>query len=136
MTKTCMISGHLDLTPEEFEQHYKPYILEALIGGHNFVVGDAQGADEMAQNLLKKYIELFQYPTRVTVYHMYTIPRHNAGFATCNGFTKDTGKDAAMTENSDYDIAWVRPEKHSSVSGRVSGTEQNIVRRKAKDMGK
>ncbi len=129
---TAFISGHLDLTQDEFNEHYMPYIIEALVEGHDFVVGDARGADEMGQNFLKKWLPILGIVTRVTVYHMFQIPRHNAGFATKNGFTKDTGKDAAMTADSDYDLAWVRPEKHSSVSGRVSGTEQNIIRRKAK----
>jgi hypothetical protein len=129
---TAMISGHLNLTQAEFDQHYMPYILSALIEGHDFVVGDAPGADEMAQNYLKKRIDQLNTLTLVRVYHMYTIPRHNAGFATKSGFTKDTGKDAAMTADSDYDILWIRPEKHSSQSGRVSGTEQNQIRRKAK----
>jgi hypothetical protein len=127
-----MISGHLDLTQEEFDLHYMPYILSALVNGDNFVVGDARGADEMGQRLLKKYIPLLNPLCRVTVYHMYAIPRCNVGFAAKNGFTKDTGKDAAMTADSDYDVAWVRPNKHSSVSGRVSGTEANLIRRKAK----
>jgi hypothetical protein len=134
--RIAMISGHLDLTQEEFEAYYLPYILEALLEGNDFVVGDAPGADEMAQKYLAKRIPQISPASRVTVYHMYTIPRHNAGFATKNGFTKDTSKDAAMTADSDFDIAWVRPEKHSSVSGRVSGTEQNLLRRKAKTMGK
>lgn len=134
MTRIAMISGHLDLTQSEFDARYMPYILEALIEGHDFVVGDAKGADAMAQDYLKKRLSFFNAINRVTVYHMYRIPRYNAGFETRNGFTKDTGKDAAMTADSDYDILWIRPEKHSSVSGRVSGTEQNQVRRKAKAM--
>jgi hypothetical protein len=84
----------------------------------------------MAQDYLSR--RWLTYNVEVTVYHMFTAPRHNYGpYPTKNAFTKDTDKDAAMTADSDFDIAWVRPEKHSSVSGRVSGTEQNIIRRKA-----
>jgi hypothetical protein len=132
MVKTAMISGHLDLTQEEFDEHYKPLIIHAIEHDHDFVVGDARGADAMAQLCLKEWIDKLHALSLVRVYHMFTAPRHNAGFDTKSGFTKDDGKDAAMTKDSDYDIAWVRPSKHSSESGRVSGTEQNIIRRKAK----
>ncbi len=131
----AFISGHLDLTPEEFKEHYIPQLEGALhrTDPCDFVVGDAQGADAMAQDWLSR--RWLTYNVEVTVYHMFITPRHNYGpYPTKNGFTKDTGKDAAMTEDSDYDIAWVRPEKYSSVSGRMSGTEANIVRRKAKSM--
>jgi hypothetical protein len=128
-----MISGHLDLTQAEFEAHYAPYILSALASKHNIVVGDAPGADAMAQELLKKWIPIMRYTGIVTVYHMLTIPRFNAGrFPTKNGYQSNSARDKAMTAESDYDLLWIRPEKHSSVSGRVSGTEQNLIRRKAK----
>lgn len=127
----AMISGHLDCTSQEFNDHYKPLIEVALQRGDSFVVGDAPGADCDAQQFLAGF------DAKVTVYHMFTSPRHNAGnFPTKGGYTADIGKDAAMTDESDYDIAWIRPEKHSSVSGRVSGTEANLFRRKVKDMGK
>jgi hypothetical protein len=129
---TAMISGHLDLKQAEFDAHYAPYLLSAMANGENIVVGDAPGSDQMAQTLIKKWTPWIGYIGRVTIYHMLTIPRHNAGFATKGGYASNAAKDAAMTADSDYDIAWVRPEKHSSVSGRVSGTEQNLIRRKAK----
>lgn len=132
----AMISGHLDLTQDEFDTHYQPYIIEAIVMGHDFVVGDAKGADQMAQACLKKWQPILFNAGRVTVYHMLTLPRHNAGFRTKGGYPSNSAKDAAMTSDSDYDIAWIRPDKHSSVSGRVSGTEQNIIRRKAKGRGK
>lgn len=132
--RVCMISGHLDLTRQEFDAHYAPYILAALADGHDFVVSDARGADQMAQEFLKKWIPILNSLSRVRVYHMLTIPRHSAGFDTKGGFQSNAAKDRAMTDDSDYDIAWVRPEKHSSVSGRVSRMEANLIRRKAKDM--
>lgn len=136
MTKTAMISGHLDLSESEFDGYYSPYILAAMASGHDFVIGDAKGADDMAQRLIKEWTPILNYTGRVTIYHMLTIPRFNAGFATKGGYTRDSGKDAAMTAESDYDILYVRPSKHSSESGRVSGTENNLIRRKAKDMQK
>lgn len=46
------ISGHLSLTDEEFALHYQPSIDAALSRGESLVVGDARGADTMAQNYL------------------------------------------------------------------------------------
>lgn len=46
--KTVFISDHLDLTEEEFAEHYMPAILSAWCYLANFVVGDASGADAMA----------------------------------------------------------------------------------------
>lgn len=133
--KTAFISGHLDITKGEFDAHYAPYILRAMANQENIVVGDAPGADAMAQNLIKTWTPWIGYIGHVTVYHMLTVPRYNAGFSTKSGYSSNKAKDHYMTEDSDFDIAWVRPEKHSSVSGRVSGTEANILRRKAKAMG-
>lgn len=69
------ISGHLDLTEEEFITHYIPKIDAALQSKQNiaFVVGDARGCDSRAQ----KY--LLNFPWLVTVYHMFESPRNNIG---------------------------------------------------------
>ena len=114
---TSYVSGHLDLTPEEFDSHYRPAIDEALTRGDSFVVGDARGADSMTQNYL------LGKTTAVVVYHMFTSPRHNAGFETVGGFESDEARDARMTAESDRDIAWVRPGRERS------GTQKNIDRR-------
>lgn len=117
--KTAFISGHLSVTEDEFNAHYVALIDEAIEAGHNFVVGDAPGADELAQKYLKKRVEAH----RVVIYHAYDAPRNNAGFETVGNFTSQTAKDKAMTLASDYDIAWVRLGRESS------GTARNIERR-------
>lgn len=132
------VSGHLDLTVEEFAVHYAPRILQALGAGHRrFVVGDAPGCDLMAQQML---VDLKQgrcsalpsvaYPDiDLRVYHMFSSPRrlydplHTA--ALVGGFLTDEERDAAMTRASDEDIAWVRPGKRK----RNSGTAKNLQRR-------
>ena len=115
------ISGHLDLTEEEFEEHYVPFIEKALERGDTFIIGDARGADSLAQ----AYLWDCDMIDHVTVYHMYTQPRNNVGnYKTVDGFKTDLDRDEAMTENSDYDIAWVRPGREKS------GTQKNIDRRK------
>lgn len=70
------ISGHLDLTPEEFAEHYEPRLREALKEpGVKFVVGDAFGADEMTQAWLRSYGAEWD---QVTVYHMFERAREEA----------------------------------------------------------
>lgn len=114
---TNFVSGHLDLTPDEFDTYYRPLIDEALARGESFVVGDARGADSMTQNYL------LGKTTAVVVYHMFTSPRNNVGFKTRGGFNSDEERDAQMTADSDQDIAWVRPGR------KKSGTQKNIDRR-------
>ncbi|MBD2414892.1 hypothetical protein FACHB389_32625 [Nostoc calcicola FACHB-389] len=111
------ISGHLNLTQAEFDEHYRFLIDNALEQNQSFVVGDARGADMLAQQYL------FGKTKAVVVYHMFTSPRNNVGFSTCGGFKSDTERDEQMTRDSHQDIAWVR-------SGRKrSGTQANLDRR-------
>jgi hypothetical protein len=111
------ISGHLDLTPAEFEAYYRPAIDAALARGESFVVGDARGTDAIAQHYLLGKTDA------VVVYHMFTSPRNNAGFPTIGGFESDEARDTQMTADSDRDIAWVRPGREKS------GTQKNLDRR-------
>lgn len=113
----AFISGHLDLTQDEFELQYSMPIDEALRQGHSFVVGDARGADHLAQRYLLNKTD------KVTVFHMFDAPRHNVGFDTRGGFSTDEDRDDAMTRNSTYDIAWFRTGREKS------GTANNILRR-------
>jgi hypothetical protein len=121
---TAYISGHLDLTVDEFKDHYVPLIDKALQEGHEFVVGDARGADALAQQYISENCATPIEYAPVRVYHMFTKPRNNVGFKVVGGFSSDEERDATMTAVSDYDIAWVRPGKENS------GTAKNILRRK------
>lgn len=118
--KTYFISGHLDLTVDEFREHYAPRIAAAIAEEDAaFVVGDARGCDLMAQLHLRDARVL-----RVQVFHMFESPRNNVGgFPTVGGFTTDEARDEAMTARSDKDIAWVRPGRKNS------GTAANLSRR-------
>jgi len=120
---TYFISGHRDLTVEEFESNYAPIIIKALSLDSNFVVGDYEGCDIMAQNYLVNTLNVS--PEKIKVFHMFTSPRNiNPKITqTVGGFTTDVERDSAMTKHSDYDIAFVRPNKYNS------GTAQNILRR-------
>lgn len=60
---TYFISGHRDITPEEFEKFYVPAIVDVIDTCDNnyddceFVVGDCRGCDEMAANFIANYIK-------------------------------------------------------------------------------
>ena len=115
MSATIMISGHLDLTQEEFDKHYKPqidYLISEGIG--DFLVGDARGCDTMAQEYLyEKKVYL------VTVFHMMEEPRNNKyGFDTDGGYKSDEERDDAMIFCANDIVAWSRR--------KGSGTERNI----------
>lgn len=63
---TYFISGHRDITPEEFEKFYVPAIVDVIDTCDNnyddceFVVGDCRGCDEMAANFIANYIRRIQ----------------------------------------------------------------------------
>lgn len=122
--RTFFISGHRDLTEEEFEQFYIPKINE-VIDKYDayFVIGEYEGADIMAQNYL---VDTLNYDIdKIYVYHMGNKPRCNnpkiKNFI--RGFADDIDRDTCMTIDSDEDIAFVRKGRYES------GTSQNIIRR-------
>lgn len=112
------ISGHGDLTKEEFEEHYQPLIHYGIVHEHYFIMGDFKGADKMALDYL---IELGY--DKVIITHMFQHPRNKTYYNTIGGFVSDEDRDSYMTNHSDYDIAFVREGKHKS------GTSKNIKRR-------
>ena len=121
---TYFISGHRNITPEQFER-YKTELHATVVldPDARFVVGDYYGVDIMAQDFLLDVINI--EPSRVTVYHMFDFPR-NANPKVINfkgGFQTDSERDAAMTNASFRDIAFVTDNKV------MSGTAENILRR-------
>lgn len=122
---TYFISGHRDLTKEEFDKNYAPaidFIIEND-SGSMFVVGDYEGADILAQNYL---IDVLNFnPKNITVYHIGDKPNNINPKITnfIGGFLTDEERDSAMTNASVKDIAFVRD------NTKWSGTAQNILRR-------
>lgn len=121
---TYFISGHRNLTEEEFDFYYIPLIQNALSETSNamFVVGDCCGCDIIAQNYL---VNILDDLSKITVYHTGNEPR-NINMQIVNfkgGFETDRDKDIAMTKASFKDIAVVRD------SEVFSGTGENILRR-------
>lgn len=72
---TYFISGHRDLTWEEFAKWYAPAISKVICTDKEarFVVGDCEGADRMAQDYLSACGVFFR---DITVYHMFKAPRY------------------------------------------------------------
>ncbi|QGR53951.1 hypothetical protein [Moumouvirus maliensis] len=132
------ISGHTDLTIQQFDQLYKNIIIEAATNPNNqFIMGNAPGVDYMAQRLLVDILGNNAY-NRVTVFHRGDDPGIIADpkLKTKGGFKSHNEKDAAMTMASDIDIAFVRSlEESKKLYGekfnpkRISGTQKNILRR-------
>lgn len=79
---TYFISGHRDLTWEEFAKWYAPAISRTLSTDNaaQFVVGDCEGADRMAQDYLLACGVSFR---NITVYHMFKAPRYTALLEVC-----------------------------------------------------
>ena len=132
MAKTIyyFISGHRDLSQEDFDKYYVPAIEEVLHGdlGYAFVMGDCDGVDYMAQ----KYLVDIGKACFIELYHMFEKPRHllSDEIICRGGYTGDIERDSAMTKNSDVDIAFIQ-------EGRwTSGTAQNILRRHEIKRGK
>lgn len=127
------ISGHRDLSYEDFEKYYIPKIKEIIEMDPRagFVVGDCDGVDKYTMDYI------FNETTNiVTIYHMFNKPRNTPNdkspesFASNyeyvqfrSGFKSDEERDAAMTRDSDFDIAFIKDGRWDS------GTAQNIKRR-------
>ena len=89
---TYFISGHRDITPEEFEKFYVPAIVDVIDTCNDnyddceFVVGDCRGCDEMAANFIANYIKENTDDTEcppciLCIYHMFSEPRFRVGVA-------------------------------------------------------
>lgn len=142
---TAFISGHTDLSEEEFIQHYIPQLDSAIENKCQFVVGNARGADQLALNYLReKKVD----PSVITLY-CHPTPEKNKfihfGIRIVDGFPSYNQRDIAMTRASTYDIAWVRketPEESKIRYGadfnpkRISATQANVNRRQKKTTSK
>lgn len=124
------VSGHRDLPYEDFELYYKPIIDNVIANDETpeFVVGDCEGVDKFAMDYIFKY-----YIIPLTIYHIGNSSRNipkglsenpeSEGVYFKGGFKSDEERDSAMTETSDFDIAFIKDNRWNS------GTAQNIKRR-------
>lgn len=131
------ISGHRNITDDEFINYIKKFNLIELTYQHKkvmnkiddidaplYIIGDYEGVDIMSQNYLIDCLKVD--PKRITVYHMFDKPRNcnNKIINFKGGFRSDEERDLAMTNDSTEDIAFIRDHL------QLSGTAMNILRRK------
>lgn len=123
MEVVYFISGHRNLSREEFLKAYKDQIDSAMSNPNSkFVLAECEGVDSFAQDYLRDHLKNHK---RVTVYHMFDSPRYLASklFNTKGGYKTDIERDTAMTIDSNIDIAFIHK------GAWTSGTAQNILRR-------
>lgn len=139
---SVFISGHRNITQEEFTKYYTEEIdsflrwvdKESSLGSKSltFYIGDCIGCDSMAINYIADYItkhntsniniklcmlcDTFSGQNN-TIYN-------NKYIKIIKKFNTHEERDCYMTENTTYDILWVREGCWDS------GTAQNYVRRK------
>ena len=122
------VSGHRDLTQEEFDEHYIPLIDKVLKEDiwAEFIVGDWEGCDTI---FVEYMISKRSYPDIIVtcVENPRIKPFGDDLFHYCRTYSKLCNTydecDAFMTQESDFDIAWIRPGKEDS------HTANNIRRR-------
>jgi hypothetical protein len=122
---TYFISGHRDLTQEEFNEHYAPCIYQTILEDSfaEFCVGDWEGCDSMfityiEDNFVDVTIHLY-FVNKPRLY-LNDNSKNNLVLHKLNNYDEC---DASMTQDSDFDIAWVRPGREDSY------TAMNIKRR-------
>ena len=124
------ISGHRDLSYEDFKKYYIPKIKEVVEEDPRaeFIVGDCNGVDKYAMDYIFNNVMC-----DLTIYHMSSKPnntpnnRHPGSLVSSykyvyfrGGFKSDEERDAAMTRDSNIEIAYIKENRCDS------GTDQNI----------
>lgn len=115
------VSGHRDLTEEEFNKYYIPKIKDAIWNDKNarFVVADCEGCDTMFINYM-----LDNYPEANVTIFILDLSKYKGLFPftlyVCKSILE---RDIRMTEESNKDIAFIRKGKENSY------TALNILRR-------
>ena len=122
---TYFISGHGNISLQEFIDNYIPQIDHAIKEKSHFILGDFRGTDTLAMEYLK------DKTSYVTIYHCFKKPRYIPdkfdtfvdNWKIIGGFQSDDERDIAMTNNATHDIALIK------VGRENSGTAKNILRR-------
>lgn len=137
--KTAFISGHTDLTQEEFDKHYAPVLKKMAWDYYYYVTAAALGADRMAMEYLVNKCGVL--PRRITIYlHDNYKDREEGysedGYRVYAGYNTHHERDEAMTKASSVDVAWLRPDEEARAmygsdwkKDAMSATERNILRR-------
>ena len=122
------ISGHRDLTQEEFDKYYVPKITRVMDEDPfaDFVIGDWEGCDKMALEYIlsqESYGYISIYCVGQCRIKPFGYDATNFERTFINFYTSYDDCDATMTQDSDFDIAWIRPGREDS------HTAMNIKRR-------
>jgi hypothetical protein len=140
MNRKIFISGHCNITHEEFDNHYKPKLDEIISNPiHNILIGNARGADTLALD----YLIFNNYPKELITIYFYSpyncSMNKYEGLNIVNGFTSYTKRDSEMTKLSTEDLLWIRSDEDNKImlesmgmvyiKKRKSGTELNLIRR-------
>lgn len=124
-SKIYFISGHGNVSFEEWLEYYKPQIDNALLENAKFIISDFRGADVISMEYLKNKTK------QVTVYHCFEKPRYKVDVVDLQskdweyigGYSSDSERDKDMTNCSTDDILWIKAGKEKS------GTAKNLKRR-------
>lgn len=136
-SRVAFVSGHVDIEHDTFITKYKQNLDNAISSNDKFIMGDADGCDAFA---LEYLLEATVDPKDITIYY-FRGKNSKQYYLDLNVNVKDgydsySKRDKQMTNDSDYDIAWVRSTEESKRLYGVkynpkkkSGTQQNIERR-------
>ncbi len=122
--KTYFISGSSKYDVKYFIRDYIPLIKQAVKSGANFVIGDCDGVDAMAQSDLNQILPEDQH-SRVKVFFKGNNPCNylSTNFVAIGGFISHEEAAVAMTLCSEEDIACLEEGFWNSL------TAKNIMRR-------
>ncbi len=99
-----LVTGQQDCTRERFDRYYAPAIKSGMKKGWNFVMGAADGVDEMAAELLAG-----DSYTSVTIYDKGdNVPNRGIdGWALRSGFASYTARDEEMCRDASHIIVYL-----------------------------
>lgn len=117
------ISCLIDLTPEEFDQHYKKHIRNsnARFSNCKYVIMNDTKIDTLVEEFLR---EIGVSPMRITIHHVVNKVPVNQYKSPILEHPLKTIRDVEMTKNSTHDILWTR------VDSEDTYIQRNIMRRK------
>ena len=109
----AFIAGYQDISAKDFAAHYHQEIKEAIKDGDLFILSDEPGACEMALQYLRskrvsgRDITIYRSTSNTTNEGRLEDQFKDATVRTISG--GEAERLAAMSENSDYEIVWLRP---------------------------
>jgi hypothetical protein len=111
------VTGHGEITDDDFYNNYEKAIISLHNMGLNFLVGDHKGVDDKAQKLMKRI------GAKYKVFHMHSTPRNYTPSEKSliqGGYESDLERDEAMIAKSDAILVWVAEGREGS------GTSRNL----------